>query len=288
MGHVTAALFFAAVALLWTFPLARNITTHLTGISVGDNAISVWNFWWMRTALETSADFFRTDRLLAPYGTDLTLHTHTALAAFAGATALRSLSEAAATNVTLLVSLFLNGFCAYLLAMRACRDSIAALVGGLVFAGSPFIAAHLLGHYNLTTAWTIPLFAIAAAEALRGSVRWAIAAGAVLGATAYIDYYYVIYEIALLPCLAAGSRAWAIGARPPTARARSARRVVLTLLVIDAAVIVAIAVTGERSSHRLREAGSRVLEDCLIAASHGQRIPVRVHDFHLGGRRGRR
>ena len=42
----------------------------------------------MRTALASKVDFFHTAYLFAPAGTDLTLHTHTALPAFVGATVL--------------------------------------------------------------------------------------------------------------------------------------------------------------------------------------------------------
>ena len=115
----------------------------------------------MREALGSGERFFSTPYLFAPFGTDLTLHTHTALNAFAGATLLERLPPLAAMNVTILASLFLNGFCAYLLAWRITRDAGAAAIAGLVFGGSPYLAAHLNGHFNLTTAWTLPLFALA-------------------------------------------------------------------------------------------------------------------------------
>ena len=121
----------------------------------------------MREALGSGERFFSTPYLFAPYGTDLTLHTHTALNAFAGATMFGGLSPLAALNITILLSLFLNGFCAYLLAWRITRDIGAALVAGLVFGGSPYLAAHLNGHFNLTSAWTLPLFALAVRRCVR-------------------------------------------------------------------------------------------------------------------------
>src|ERR1700704_472299 len=89
LRHMAAAVGFVALAVAWTFPLSFHLSTHLPGGAVGDNAVFLWNFWWMRTALGSGADFFYTTYLFAPAGVDLTLHTHTALAAFAGATALR-------------------------------------------------------------------------------------------------------------------------------------------------------------------------------------------------------
>jgi hypothetical protein len=255
----------AALALLWSFPLAAVASTHLAGAGVSDNANFLWNFWWMREALGSGERFFSTPYLFAPFGTDLTLHTHTALNAFAGATLLERLPPLAAMNVTILASLFLNGFCAYVLAWRLTRDAGAAAIAGLVFGGSPYLAAHLNGHFNLTTAWTLPLFALAVGSAFgdpqrvalqpsRGSRRAAllgprllpsIAAGVILGATAYIDYYYVVYEIAfaICACLLA-ARDWSVTARGATPASMRIARIVVALAIVDVIVILGILSTG--------------------------------------------
>ena len=234
------------MAVVWSFPLVRHLPTHLPGPGPGDNVDFLWNFWWMRTALASGLDFFHTTYVFVPTGADLTLHTHTALPAFLGATVLGGLSVVAAQNLTILAALFLNGFCAYLLAWRVARDHGAAMIGGLVFGGSPYIAAHLNGHFNLTTAWTIPLFAIAASEAIRESTtRWAVVAGLLLGATAYVDYYYLVYEFALALCLVAlAAREWSIVSRGPSPRSRPLTMVVRVLILVDITVIAAMIVTG--------------------------------------------
>ena len=201
VGHLAAVAVFAAMAIVWSFPLVLHLTTHIPGAAAGDNLNFLWNFWWARTALESTEHLFFTRHLFAPIGTDLTLHTHTVLPAVIAATLLRPLPVIVGLNLTILASLFLNGFCAYLLARRTVRDTPAAIVAGLIFGGSPYVAAHLSGHFNLIAVWMFPLFAMATAEMLRGSWRWALVAGVVLAATAYIDYYYVIYELACALCI---------------------------------------------------------------------------------------
>jgi hypothetical protein len=243
--HIAAAGLFAALAVVWSFPLARHLSSDLPGSGIGDNVSFLWNFWWMRTALSSASDFFYTSYLFVPTGTDLTLNTHTALPAFVGATVLGWLPAIAAHNLTILVALFLNGFCAYLLAWRVTGDLGAAVIGGVVFGGCPYIAAHLHGHFNLTSAWTIPLFTIAVSEAIRGSTRWSVLAGVVLGATAYIDYYYVVFEIALALSLAAFAvRDWSIVLRGPGTRSRRLIAIVGAVALLDLAIIVAILATG--------------------------------------------
>jgi len=234
------------VAVVWTLPLAFHLSTHLPGTGLGDNASFLWNFWWMREALAHQRPFFETTYLFAPLGADLTLHTHTAFPALVGATALGRAPLVAALNATILLSVALNGFCAYLLAWRLTRDRVAAIGAGFVFGCSPFIAAHLAGHFNLVTAWTIPLFAIACLDAVEGSLESALFAGAILALTAYVDYYFLLFQLAFAGCLYVWRpRSWALSLRPSQRRSREwALIVVGSFAALDAAIIGWIVLVG--------------------------------------------
>jgi hypothetical protein len=243
--HGPAAVFFAALAVAWTFPLILHLSTHLPGPGIGDNMLTLWNFWSMRTALATGTNFFYSKYQFAPIGIDLTLYTHTALPALAGATVLGSLPLAMALNVTILAALALNGFFAYLLAWRLVHDRAAAGVAGIIFACSPYLSAHLNGHFDLIGIWTIPLFALAILEALEGSIVWAVVAGAVVGITAYVAYYYAVYQLALLACLMAfAAWEWSIELSPIAPRQRRLLMFVIGALVLDALAIVVTVATG--------------------------------------------
>ena len=134
---------FGTLAVIWSFPLALHLSDRLPGVVAGDNLSFLWNLWWMR---QSGTEFFRTPLLFAPFGTDLALHTHTALQGLIAATALRSLDIVAAQNLILLLTLSLNGIAAYLLALDRTHNRIAAALAGLAFGGSPFVSARLLGH----------------------------------------------------------------------------------------------------------------------------------------------
>jgi hypothetical protein len=243
--HVTVAAGFVVLAVLWTLPLSLHLSTHLPGEAIGDNAVFLWNFWWMRHALATHSGFFHTNYLFAPVGTSLTLHTHTALPAFLGATLLGAVPLVAAVNIVTLAALALNGFCAYVLAWRATHDRAAAIVAGVIFGCSPFIAAHLTGHFNLIHAWTIPLFALVWLGAMQGNARAALAAGALLGATGYIDYYFVVFEIAFAVCTyVMHTWRWSASEQPLRGIWKSAFVVLATLIALDLIVIAAISTTG--------------------------------------------
>lgn len=238
---------FVALAVVWTWPLVTDLSGQLPGLgNGGDSQQFLWNFWWMRTALASGQDVFFTSYMLAPAGASLVLHTFTPLPAFAGATVLGSLPVAAALNVTVLAGLFLNGFCAYLLCWRLSDDRAAAVLGGMIFACSSYLTGHLSGHFNLTHAWTIPLFALAALRAMRSGLIWSVLAGLVLGVTFYIDYYYLVYECGLAVLIAATTnRDWSIAWTGSGSAGRiRAARVVLSLAALVGLLVVAIIVTG--------------------------------------------
>lgn len=214
LRHGLVLLFFVLLPLATTWPLAAHLGTHVPGESAGDNLSTLWSFWWMRQALSSSdLDFWRTTFLFHPGGADLVQHTHTALNAWIGATLLGGLSEITALNVVLLGALTLAGFGTYLLAWDLTGHRGASIVAGVFFCAAPFFPARLLGHFNFVSAWGLPFFAwlwlralgappaVAMRPAMMRSVAWAAAAGLVLAAVAYTDYYYVAYLLLFIVCV---------------------------------------------------------------------------------------
>lgn len=244
--HGAAAAAFVLFAVLWTFPLVTDLSGWIPGDGAGDNLQFLWNFWWMRQALAGGVDVFYTPMMFAPVGSPLILHTLTPLPAYLASTVLAPLPVVAAMNVVILASLFLNGFCAYLLAWRVTGDRGAAMIGGLIFGGCSYLTGHLYGHFNLTSAWTVPLFAMAALEAVRGRKAWAFIAGVVLAATAYTDYYYLILECALgvaIAATAAGDWSVTFQGRGSLTRTRLTK-VVSILVALALLLMVAVRLTG--------------------------------------------
>ncbi|MCM3881834.1 MAG: hypothetical protein ND807_17130 [Vicinamibacterales bacterium] len=246
--HVPALLLFAALAIVWTWPLALHFRDHIPGLP-GDNFSFLWNLWWMRKALSSpDLSFFRSAYLFSPFGVDLVNHPHTALQGLVSATLLAKLSLIEAENLYIVVSLFLNAACAYALAFEMTRVRRLGVLAGVAFGGSPYIAAHLLGHFDLLTAWVIPLFALFFRRALLGGkVRPAIGAGICASIAAYAAYYHVVY-IALF----AVTYVWAwwnvchlsMKRRPDPAAGFSLRLLVVGLIALDVFVMLWIAVSG--------------------------------------------
>ena len=276
--HALPLLLFAALAVGWTWPLVRHLGDALPG-DPGDNYSFVWNLWWMRHVLATPGlGYFHTTYLFYPFGTTIVDHPNTALPAAVAATLLRRLPVAAAQNVLLLAYVFANMACMYALARsilapgdadaRAARRG--AILAAIVFGLSPYVAVHLLGHFDLVAAWPLPLYALALRRAVDGrSGASAIAAGAVLAATAYTAYYYVVYLCFFtLVYVIAATRAFSV-TRSTTPPATAVRRVRLGCAVaacISAAVAIAIAVTGGGAiSAGAQEISARTPQNALTA-----------------------
>ncbi len=244
--NVLVVVLFLALAACTSFPLLNHLSDRLTGIGYGDNVAGLWNFWWMRESLASHASFLFSPMLFHPAGFDLTLHTHTALPAFFAATALADLPLVAALNVTILIALCANGCTAYWLAADMDLDFSSACLVGFIYAGSPFVTAHLLGHYNLIHVWTLPLFALVFQRALRSSSRMlGSAAGLVLGLILYIDYYFLVFALGLGVILVL----WQAHPARMSFRGPANRSSLLTFVLLAAAAAVllctvVVAVTG--------------------------------------------
>ena len=247
-GHLPALALLAGLAVVWTWPLARHFSDHIPG-NGGDNYSFLWNLWWMRKALSSpELDFFQSHYLFSPFGVDLVNHPHTALQGLISATLLSRLSVIQAENLYILVSVFLNAACAYALAFDIVRDRRTALIAGVAFGGSPYVAAHLLGHFDLLTAWVIPLFALSLRRTLRtGSIRAALGCGMCVAIAAYAAYYHVVYLIVFaVTYIVASWRVLRVNREPREQKQSlfTARLAIMGLMALDAFLIIVIAMSG--------------------------------------------
>jgi hypothetical protein len=236
------------MSIVWTWPLVLHFNDHIPGLG-GDNYSFLWNLWWMRKALSSpDLEFFHSTYLFSPFGVDLINHPHTGLQGYVSATALGGVSVIAAENLYIIVSVFLNAVCAYALTFDIVRKRSAALLAGVAFGGSPYVAAHLLGHFDLLTAWVIPLFALCLRRSLQtGSIAAAIGCGLSVAVGAYAAYYHVVYLALFAVTYTIAS--WRVVRlhREPRANTQplfTARLVIMALMALDVFLIAVIAISG--------------------------------------------
>jgi hypothetical protein len=203
----------------------------------------------MRHVLATPGlAYFHTAYLFYPFGTSIADHPHTALPAIVAATLLKAESPAAAQNLLLLAYVFANMLGAYALCWDITRHRRGAVLGALIFGLSPYLASHLLGHFDLVAAWVLPLFALMLRRATQsGAHSWAIAAGLVLTATAYTAYYYVVYLLFFLACYLVAWLEWPEirwSWREQTTKVRWLRHGLMAIVLLLGAFAARIVVTG--------------------------------------------
>lgn len=241
------------MALGWTWPLVMHLGDAVPGDG-GDNYSFLWNLWWMRHVLATPGlDYFHTTYLFYPFGASIADHPHTALPALIAATVLKPASIVTAQNLLLIAYVFANLTSMYALVWDMTRHRRAAILAGVTFGISPYLAGHLLGHFDLVAAWVLPAFALLLRRAVRSdSSRAGIGAGLVLAATAYTAYYYVVYiglfaAVYLIAWLDWFHLSWSRRAQTPFTQ--RLRLVLLVAAGVCAAAAMWIVLSGGRLIH---------------------------------------
>lgn len=188
--HVIALLGYLALTLLMTYPLVREFTRAIPGDGF-DGWQNVWNLWWVKRALlvEGSSPYF-TSFVDYPVGVYLYFHT---LNIFNGLTFLPFTLNGGpllAYNVAVIFSFVVGGYGTYLLALYVLRATsqrsqhwsrgarLAAFLGGVVFAFSPYHTAHLLGHMQLISLEWLPFYALFAVRLIDESANQQISKSA--------------------------------------------------------------------------------------------------------------
>lgn len=235
---------FTALALVSTFPLVLRLDTVIPGAGPGDNVAFLWSTWVFARAVSSDAALFRTDLLFAPFGTQLSLHTHATTHAALAWPWLAVTSVAAAHNIAILIGLVLNGYVTFLLAHRLAGGVLPALIAGWLVAGSAFVHVHLLGHMNLLHVWVIPAFVLALLRygSAPGPGR-AVVLGVAGTVVVYTDYYFAIY-CALIALTWGAGRFITATFVPAPSSLRRASRVFFALAAAALALSVVIVVTG--------------------------------------------
>jgi hypothetical protein len=153
------AIVFVFLAYLVTAATWADPTHHWVG-SCCDPEQSVWYLAWLPSAIEHGQNPFLTDRLNAPAGANLMWNAANPFVALAVLPLTVTVGPVFAYNVALLAGVALNGITAFLALRRYARQPLGPLVGGVVYALSPFVVSHAVLHLNLVMAWTPPLFLI--------------------------------------------------------------------------------------------------------------------------------
>jgi hypothetical protein len=187
---------YLALALVFTWPLALHVTTHVTSAE-GDSSVYVWSFWWLRQALASpDLHFLHTDRILHPLGTDLVLNAGVWLLGLLTLPFQLTLGLPFAHNVAVLAAPVLSAFGMHRLGLYLTGDRLASSVMGLLFGFSPFVVTRITGHLNIASVESVPFYLLALHRSLHEEgLGRRLAAGLWLAAAGYTDYLHLFSSL---------------------------------------------------------------------------------------------
>lgn len=176
--HIIVFLLYLLVAIGLTNPVITNLSTQFLGGDTSDAYEMARHIWWFKTAIQTGEDIFWQSNLGYPDGfSGVTLWANPLqffpmwLLAFV-------FPLATAYNITILITMALNGWAMYILARYRFNHAhhTPALITGLIFMLFPVFQGHLFdGHAGLMVQWAVPLLLYALFQYVEtGARRWLV------------------------------------------------------------------------------------------------------------------
>ena len=202
MKALLIGVFFLFVSVLFTWPLAANLRTHVPrgGNDLYQNLWTLW--WWKRALFDLGSSPYFSPLLFAPRGLDLAFHTHSPATVLLTMPVNLLFGTAAAYNTACLLSIFLAGLGAYLLCREITGNETAALAGGLFFAVFPQHQEQLFEHLNLLSCQYLPFALFFLIRTLRsGSLRDGLFSGFFFALNALSSWHLgLLGFLAGVPC----------------------------------------------------------------------------------------
>jgi hypothetical protein len=171
---------YLLAAVVVTFGAWRGPASGWAG-SCCDQEQAIWYLGWTPHALAHGLDPFFTTQIGSPAGVNVMWSPSMPLLGMLGWLPAKIGGPVFGFNVLVVVGIALSGSTAWLAIRRWTGDGPGPIIGGAVYAFSPYVVSHAALHLNLATAWVPPLLLIAIDELLVTRRRPPWQAGVALG-----------------------------------------------------------------------------------------------------------
>ncbi|MGE3473910.1 MAG: glycosyltransferase 87 family protein [Vicinamibacterales bacterium] len=189
---------YIAVAVVFSWPLASHLATHLTGDPGGDTGVYVWNQWvFQHAALAEHRNPLTTEHIFSTTGrpVDLTQHNYTLFANLLSVPIGHWLPPVPTFNLVYLATVVITAWMTFVLARRVTGGAtMESWLAGAAFAFGPVLVARSTGHFSLVAAAPLAAFLWALhrlehSESFRDSVLAGLAVAWAAGGDAYYSVY---------------------------------------------------------------------------------------------------
>lgn len=185
-GGLTVFICYLLAAVVLTIGAWSDPTSGWAG-GCCDQEQTIWYLGWTPHALAHGLNPFFTTQIGAPAGVNLMWNTPMTLLGLLGWLPAKIGGPIFGFNVLMVLGVALSGLTAWLAIRRQTGDGLGPIVGGAVYAFSPYVASHAALHLNLATAWVPPLVLIVIDDLLVTRRRPPWLAGAALGFLAFLQ-----------------------------------------------------------------------------------------------------
>lgn len=180
LGGLTAFLVYLVGAVVLTIGAWSDPRSGWAG-GCCDQQQAIWYLGWTPHALANGLSPFFTTQIGAPDGVNLMWNTPMTLLGLLGWLPAKIGGPVFGFNVMMVIGIACSGFTAWLAIRRWTGDGLGPMVGGAVYAFSPYVASHAALHLNLANAGVPPLFLLIIDELLVTRRRPPWQAGLALG-----------------------------------------------------------------------------------------------------------
>lgn len=155
--HALPILVLGLVTVFYTWPLLSRLTVAIPGrFELTDTTETVWSIGWMHAALSRGGDIWQTDRLFYPHGADLRFNVFGPLQGLMAFPFVALLGVVGASNLVIILTMFLNGVFAYLLVWKHTEHATAALLASTCHVLSLVVVWHFsAGRNALPAVWVV-------------------------------------------------------------------------------------------------------------------------------------
>lgn len=156
---LVAGLIYSLCTIIFFYSNLKVIDKALIG-APGDNLEHFWDIFWIKQVFFKNKSIFFTNYLYYPQGTSLLFHPISFYNVLLGFLLTYWLNSVIVYNLLILHSFLLAGIGAFFLIRYLTKDPYSSLIGGFIFAFSPFHFAQAQGHIESSTIQFIPFFVL--------------------------------------------------------------------------------------------------------------------------------
>ena len=193
LEHVSVVLIFSVLTVIMTFPIILDFATDAAGFECYDKCHMMWRFWWADFSLENNLDFYHSDYIFYPDGTNIGGNL-AYFTTFIGFLLVQFLDYVATWNIIWFLGLVFGGYGCYLLANNFNKNYLSSIIAGIIFTFTTYHMGHSLAHIGLTMIVWLPIFALFLFKLLeKQSKYYSIVGGIVFFLVSLTHLYYSVF-----------------------------------------------------------------------------------------------